>query len=144
MRRHLKVWPNDDSRGGVARARGVCVLSLFRDFPEPRLRVNPLDVREKEWKSMLAVQPGYNSSPLAHLFSAPDGRSSRTTKVSEYLMSFLQKSALHKHLATSRHIPGSREHSPVEGPHTILRDGNLVSVSRQDVEEQPKGQPALK
>jgi beta-galactosidase GanA len=52
-------------------------------------------------------------------------------------MSFLQKSALHKHLSTTRHLPRHNEDAPAEGLRVILRDGNLVTVPASATNDQP-------
>jgi hypothetical protein len=52
-------------------------------------------------------------------------------------MSFLQKSALHKHLAAARHLPRHKDETPAEGSRVILRDGNLVTVPATTIEDPP-------
>ncbi len=50
-------------------------------------------------------------------------------------MSFLQKSDLHKHLSTSRHLPRHNEVITGEATRVILQDGNLITVSVASLEE---------
>ncbi len=59
-------------------------------------------------------------------------------------MSFLQKSALHKHLSTSRHMPTLKDANTTEGTRVILRDGNLITVPVTAQDEAPTTQASIK
>ena len=59
-------------------------------------------------------------------------------------MSFLQKSALKKHLSTGSGImPHHNEAPPTEGSRVILRDGNLITVPPSILEEEAVKTPEI-
>lgn len=59
-------------------------------------------------------------------------------------MSFLQKSALHKHLSASRHLPHHNEQTQLDGSRVVLRDGNFITVPATTVDQARIDKPTIK